>query len=792
QSRQCLICTAPTTQCRLGIDCCRACAVFYRRVCASKSTPTECAKGDGKCVEKGQTLLCRTCRYTLLLEVLKNAESTVNENILISKRNLNAEFIRLDEVRKRQFVDHTTFSFDQPSCSFTPVLERTRQSYSLMCQTQKSAEMGTKPVAGQPSQYAFAGSKIDFVLSTPSMSGANRRIFESALYYFAEKAFPDFAQLGTANKERCISASIELVHCLESAYRASHYFPEDLDTHFDGYTTIWTGEPIAMQLADCEEFGDRESLAPNLEFKRTIREEYSRINPDNVEFIALIALAFWDNEVTESEELTAAARRSRSEILKELRKVYSTRGNIGSSSRQDELLSLLHRAKNIDIKCVSEKSCASTFRSEGILRRIERAYNASIERRRSKEKQMIESENEKQIVAHATEMLYLANETTMMQAFHISFAETRTFFREAFPSLATLNEQDQVGELFKTYFHKFSFIDLHYRTQQILGEVQQYAMASVLTVVNVRGTDHLNEDEGGEHRELLKGSIRAYVTNHLAIITPTFKKARITSKELHALLALALCEIEFSSDHHAHAISLQDELRSEVLLDLQRYYKEEMGLDDFSMRLGNLMTLNHCIRECNCLLNEYFGIHTTVFDQCKRDDNIKNIFLALRMSRVLGCSCGLELCTRCSQAHHLPVDCDVFRQYTSYLHASGLVLSSSLHSIIDNVTLTIDNLAECPKCTIPAQRVLQIVESQVRDASFRCTRGCRVYSPTYTSVIAIFDAPGNKTMRVAPTSCGRARTKPVLICHLSFTPCRKGQAITDLESSTLLLTSFNT
>ncbi|GMR29997.1 hypothetical protein PMAYCL1PPCAC_00192, partial [Pristionchus mayeri] len=483
--RKCLICSAPTTQCGLGIDCCRACAVFYKRVCASKSTPTECVKGERKCVEQGLTLSCRKCRYTLLLEVLKNAESTANENNLISERKVSAEFLRLDEVQRTQFVDHTTFSFDQPSCSFTPFLDRIRQSYSLMCQTRKSAEMGTKPVSDHLSHNEFAGSKIDFSVSTPSMVVANRRIFESALNYFAEKAFQDFAQLETVNKERCLAASIELVHRLESAYRAIHYFPEDHETHFDGYTTIVTDESISNSLIDCEEFEREESLKATLEFKLTIREEYSRVNPDNIEFIALMALAFWDNEATENDELTAAVRNSRCAILKELRKVYMDRGNVDFASRQGELLRLLQCVKNVDNKCESEQSSDIPLKSEGILRRIDIAYNASIERRRSQEKQMIESTDEKQIVDHPTEILFLANESIMMQAFHISFPETSIFFCEAFPSLSRLSEQDQVEELFKRYFHKFSFIDLHYRTRQLLGEVKQYAMASVLTVVNV-------------------------------------------------------------------------------------------------------------------------------------------------------------------------------------------------------------------------------------------------------------------------------------------------------------------
>ncbi|GMR30004.1 hypothetical protein PMAYCL1PPCAC_00199 [Pristionchus mayeri] len=150
-------------------------------------------------------------------------------------------------------------------------------------------------------------------------------------------------------------------------------------------------------------------------------------------------------------------------------------------------------------------------------------------------------------------------------------------------------------------------------------------MGSVLTVVDMNDDDQcLSEDEGGNHRELMKESGRDYMLHHLALITPIFKKAQISRTELYALLALTLCETDTSSGVSSHVISELDELRREVLHDLQRHYKEEMGLDDFSMRLGNLMTINHCIRECGALFDAYFRMHTTVFDQYGA---IKDIFL---------------------------------------------------------------------------------------------------------------------------------------------------------------------
>ncbi|GMR62774.1 hypothetical protein PMAYCL1PPCAC_32969, partial [Pristionchus mayeri] len=328
------------------------------------------------------------------------------------------------------------------------------------------------------------------------------------------------------------------------------------------------------------------------------RKEYDRVNPDNVEFTALLALAFWDTQVAgASEELTETARRNRAAILKELRKVYVLRGNIECEIRQRELIGLLNHMKNHN--CHVDRTITNYREPDGILRRIDIAYNASVERRRSKEWKLLESIDDRKIIQHPTETLYLADGNTPVQTFNICYAETRIFIHEAFPSLTRLSQQEQ-DAIFNGYIQMFNFIDFHYRTQQIWGDSEQYVMGSVLTVVDINDDDQwFSEDEGGDHRELMKESGRAYMVNHLAVITPIFKKAKISNTELYALLAFSLCEIDSAID--AEAISAFDELRSEVLLALQIYYKNEMGLDDFSWRLGNLMTINHCIRVIFCV-----------------------------------------------------------------------------------------------------------------------------------------------------------------------------------------------
>ncbi|GMR30003.1 hypothetical protein PMAYCL1PPCAC_00198, partial [Pristionchus mayeri] len=169
------------------------------------------------------------------------------------------------------------------------------------------------------------------------------------------------------------------------------------------------------------------------------RAEFNRVNPDSVELIALLALAVWDAQmIGANEKLADIAIKNRTDILKEMRKVYGIRDNIHYTNRQEELIGLLNRLKSNN--CDSVKIRPNSAESDGILRRIDRAYNASVSRRRSQEWKVLESINDRKIVQHPTETLYMADENTPVQTFNICYAETRIFIREAFPSLTKLSQ----------------------------------------------------------------------------------------------------------------------------------------------------------------------------------------------------------------------------------------------------------------------------------------------------------------------------------------------------------------
>ncbi|GMT10061.1 hypothetical protein PFISCL1PPCAC_1358, partial [Pristionchus fissidentatus] len=265
---------------------------------------------------------------------------------------------------------------------------------------------------------------------------------------------------------------------------------------------------------------------------------------------------------------------------------------------------------------------------ETTLTRIGRAYNASIERRRRQEESILAACNEDiKIVPHPTQRVYLASYDTSMRAYDACVAETLIFFREAFPSLARLSRKEQ-DAVFKGYISKLNMIECHWRTRKTWGEMRQYCMSSVLIAMDLEAPDEwVGDQDGAGNRKTLVESIRSGMNCQFALIIPLLDKAQMTSTEFHALLALVLCEIDVSCEVSDHVYTIAEEIRKEVLDDLQRYYKYKMNIIDCSTRLGNLMTLTHAVRECNSLFLESFRMQITVFDLFQSEEMIKELIL---------------------------------------------------------------------------------------------------------------------------------------------------------------------
>ncbi|KAF8355877.1 hypothetical protein PRIPAC_97500 [Pristionchus pacificus] len=168
---------------------------------------------------------------------------------------------------------------------------------------------------------------------------------------------------------------------------------------------------------------------------------------------------------------------------------------------------------------------------------------------------------------------------------------------------------------------KGSLIDGYRRTYQVWGGFHKYVMCSVVTCYEIeRNFEHT---EKNENSSFLVSYMKSLTKDQNDIFLPLFSRCLLTDQEYYALLALVMSELD-SNDVSEEAHLILDRYRQE---DLQLHYQNDLGLKDYSMKLGNLMTLNHAVQECKSLFKIFWRFYTTMFDVFITEKMIKEFFL---------------------------------------------------------------------------------------------------------------------------------------------------------------------
>ncbi|GMT21451.1 hypothetical protein PFISCL1PPCAC_12748, partial [Pristionchus fissidentatus] len=251
---------------------------------------------------------------------------------------------------------------------------------------------------------------------------------------------------------------------------------------------------------------------------------------------------------------------------------------------------------------------------ESLLERVTKLYHACFDRRYESECTYLRNCTSAFRLPHPEQELYSATFDVAMITFNCTITEMWRFFEAAFPTLAQLTFPEKRA-LFRNYLPRLTTLETAFRTMRIWGTDTKYTMCSLLICVDVESIDELlDAHEGGENRDTMIDALRLYVDDQAALIEPAMRKASIDETELHALYVLIVCDTDLNIDISEAVLRLLDDIRSEVLADLHTYYKETMGLSDYSTRLGNLMTICYTLQECNSMFREHFRMQLTLFD----------------------------------------------------------------------------------------------------------------------------------------------------------------------------------
>ncbi|GMR46890.1 hypothetical protein PMAYCL1PPCAC_17085, partial [Pristionchus mayeri] len=344
-TRKCLVCGTPVNALQLGIDACRACAVFYRRARKSDDMFICKSKNDGDCAKTGRILECRKCRFERMNEIFDRANMEVdvtphsNPRPGSDSRQGSEQPSSSSRPSPPVDVQMSRFMSSSPSTSSTPVLERIRHGYDVMTRVRKISELTLRPLDVHPSD--IDDESYENTPTTHEVMLRTRRILVSAVFDFASIAFPEFMPLAKEEKWRIVAGNSERMSTLESAYRAAKIYPNN-GTIFTSYTTTLSTDLLEGCLLVCPLNVDvdtaRKEMGKMLEENvRNSKRKWQRVDPNHDEFLFLIALAFWN---TSDESLGPLASKNRAGIMQDLHAYYTKKRVADYAMRIGELFCL--------------------------------------------------------------------------------------------------------------------------------------------------------------------------------------------------------------------------------------------------------------------------------------------------------------------------------------------------------------------------------------------------------------------------------------------------------------------
>ncbi|GMR39635.1 hypothetical protein PMAYCL1PPCAC_09830, partial [Pristionchus mayeri] len=352
KSLQCLICGTPINHAHLGVDACRACAVFYKRH-ATFRKPLICRRGTNDCYEKNSKPFCRKCRFVKFAAILGQSLSEEEMTKLQSQPDSNDQHSDTsdpnsiespDDENQIVFLDHRSFSLT-PSSSNESYFDRMKRAYSMLCVIRKCGELGTNPnPMSLDDEVELVGDGIKFIPTTYSMKLPNSRIMFAGLIQFAEACFDDFKHITTESKHFIVNISFKMLSSLDGAYRSAHHFPDN-QTMVSGYTSYWNEGMIESYVESCPFKINRKEVIEELKkgwSRSKDMNDFKRVNPSNEEFVAMMGLSLWNNDIlAQSDEYMEMVERNRNEIMSELHKLYSRLGISDYAARLGELMCVL-------------------------------------------------------------------------------------------------------------------------------------------------------------------------------------------------------------------------------------------------------------------------------------------------------------------------------------------------------------------------------------------------------------------------------------------------------------------
>ncbi|KAF8372411.1 hypothetical protein PRIPAC_78840 [Pristionchus pacificus] len=269
---------------------------------------------------------------------------------------------------------------------------------------------------------------------------------------------------------------------------------------------------------------------------------------------------------------------------------------------------------------------------ESILERITREHTMSIERRRIVEMSIRPTSLRQHVkVEHNGEDLLLCSWTFLMDCLRMYAGDYFALAAACFPEFDALT-LDEKRLMLQSCAARIYILESHCLTAKVFRTGEgPLCMLTLTTCLDRDNMKFLIQDSNpsARHGDIVK-SMTYYMDQLMRIVWPMLEKTELTDTEFFALFGLVVWQIDPSQLLPDRIVDMSEKIRQDIFADLRRYYREVLKLDDYSVRLGNLMTLEYTIQEANSLMNEEMQTYN-LLDMLHADASFLQVVLQIKL-----------------------------------------------------------------------------------------------------------------------------------------------------------------
>ncbi|GMR47312.1 hypothetical protein PMAYCL1PPCAC_17507 [Pristionchus mayeri] len=231
---------------------------------------------------------------------------------------------------------------------------------------------------------------------------------------------------------------------------------------------------------------------------------------------------------------------------------------------------------------------------------------------------MLKYDNSQDIYMSNIEFFYLNYPSTLRELMTLLRHLLPQF--DTFPDSMKISNDDVIegdrlleASMFTNLIGKFNALEYYFYSVGRFNRIG-VCMCSLTTVFDTQRIEEWATPHKGVRNNDLVRSVRTFAVEYMGILNRLLESEGITETEFVAIIAILICQMDTTIDLPDEIQHIFEETRARVFIEMQEYYRKELGISDFSSRLGNLMSLSAALSEMHLKSEEQLHLYSFLFN----------------------------------------------------------------------------------------------------------------------------------------------------------------------------------